>query len=189
MNHPETPLPSFGTILTFWFEETAPKLHFKKDNAFDAEIAERFGDVWRAASDGALDFWAETADGALALIIVLDQFTRNLHRKSPMAFSQDEKALDKATAALVRGFDMDIAEARRSFFYMPFMHAEKLLAQEQSVELFKTRLPGKKNIKFAEEHRDIIQKFGRFPHRNEVLGRQSTEAEQFFLAKGGFNPG
>jgi len=172
-------------VLDFWWNAGAEKW-FAGGEAFDREIRERFGDAWRAASEGALDDWAETADGALALIVVLDQFSRNLHRDDPAAFSQDGKGVALAEAAIAKGFDRAYPPAARVFFYLPFMHSEAMADQERSVDLFR-RLGDRENYFYALVHMDAIRRFGRFPHRNAVLGRKTTEAEAAYLASGGFS--
>jgi uncharacterized protein (DUF924 family) len=176
------------SILGFWFEEHGRNDWFARRDAFDSEIRRRFGEAHRAAVAGELDAMRASADGALALIITLDQFSRNLYRDDPRAFAADAKACDIARGAIDRRFDMVAPKARRAFFYMPFMHSEDLADQELSVALFKARLPGSYNLRYAEDHRAIIRRFGRFPHRNKVLGRESTAEEFAFLAAGGFDP-
>lgn len=171
-------------VLDFWFE-AGPDRWFRKDAKFDAEIASRFGALVEDARTGKCDRWVQSPEGALALVIVLDQFPRNIHRDSPKAFACDPKALATAKAAIARGFDMELPQASRSWFYMPFMHSEVLADQERCIELFK-RSGLDDNLPHAVEHADIIRRFGRFPHRNAVLGRKTTEAEQSFLDGGGF---
>lgn len=175
-------------ILAFWFEETPPKLHFQKNAAFDQEIATRFEDTYLAAIADDLDSWGTSPEGALALVIILDQFSRNLHRDSPAAFAHDAKAVAIAGQAIDAGFDLELPDHQRAFLYMPFMHAEDLALQEKSVALFTKSLPDSNNIQYAEEHRDIIKNFGRFPHRNKTLRRTTTAEEQQFLENGGFDP-
>jgi uncharacterized protein (DUF924 family) len=175
-------------VLRFWFEETKPYQWFRRDDAFDAAIKARFGALHRTAAQGKLDIWRAHPRYALSLIIVLDQFSRNLFRDMPQAFAQDAKALAIAREALDRRFDHLVDDKRRAFFYMPFMHAEDLSVQEECVALFKAQLPTTMNVPFAIEHRDIVRRFGRFPHRNETFGRRSTPEEIAFLREGGFNP-
>lgn len=134
------------------------------------------------------EVWLAHPRYALALIIVLDQFSRNIYRDEARAFAEDGHALDAARTALRRRFDLLCAAKERAFFYMPFLHAEDLETQEQSVAIFKARLPGSSNLPFAIEHFEIIRRFGRFPHRNRLLGRSSTPEEIAFLKAGGFNP-
>lgn len=168
-------------VLDFWFEPENVAKHFEKDPAFDARIRERFGAAHEAAAQGRLDHWAETADGALALLILLDQFSRNLHRGDARAFACDPRARAIADAAMARGDDMAMPEERRKFFYLPLEHSEDLADQERCVELMTSRLTNPINHQYAEAHRRIIARFGRFPHRNEALGRSSTAEELAFL--------
>jgi uncharacterized protein (DUF924 family) len=175
-------------VLSFWFEETRPYQWYRRDDAFDAEIARRFGALHDAASRGKLEVWRAHPRFSLSLIILLDQFSRNLYRDTPRAFAQDAHALDVAREALARRFDHLVDDKRRAFFYMPFMHAENLSVQEECVALFKAQLPTTMNVPFAVEHRDIVKRFGRFPHRNKTFKRPSTPDEIRFLRHGGFNP-
>lgn len=175
-------------VLRFWFEESKPYQWFRRDDAFDAAIKARFGALYRAASEGRLEVWRAHPVYSLSLIILLDQFSRNLFRGDPRTFAQDDHALAVAREAITRRFDQLVHAKRRAFFYMPFMHAESLAVQGESVDLFKARLPSTMNVPFAIEHRDIVKRFGRFPHRNNVLGRTSTPDEIAFLKAGGFNP-
>jgi uncharacterized protein (DUF924 family) len=171
------------TVLAFW-RAAGPDKWFGKDAGFDAEIRERFLGVYAAAAAGALA-WEGDAQGALALVIVLDQFPRNMFRDSARAFAADPLARAIAARAIARGFDQEIAVAERSFFYLPFEHSEALADQERCVAL--NRASGDADaLKWAELHADIIRRFGRFPHRNKVLGRATTPAEQAFLDGGGF---
>ncbi len=170
-------------VLRFWFEESTPKQWFAKDDAFDAAVRERFGDIHAAASRGDLDQWAETPDGALALIIILDQFSRNLYRGEARAFAHDEKTRKVLRRVLEKGWDKKVGADRRSFLYMPFEHSENLADQEHSVKLFKSL--GEENLRYAIAHKKLIERFGRFPHRNAALGRVSTEGEKDYLSKPG----
>lgn len=171
-------------ILDFW-EEAGPKKWFAKDAEFDATIATRFKDTHELAAQGGYDDWADDPDGALALIIVLDQFSRNLFRKSPAAFTQDEKCLRVTHKVIDEGLDKKMREDLRVFAYMPLMHSERLEDQELCIEKLQ-EIGADENINYAKEHRDIIAKFGRFPHRNVALGRDTTEEEREFLDEGGF---
>ena len=171
-------------VLAFW-RAAGPEKWFKKDVAFDAAIRERFAALHEAATSGALDGWSETAEGALALVIVLDQFSRNLFRGDRRTFAADPKALALADAAIKRGFDQQLSRTDRQFFYLPFMHSERIEDQERSVALYQA-LADPQLLPFAEDHADIIRRFGRFPHRNAVLGRDTTPQEQAFLDEGGF---
>ena len=171
-------------VLDFWFE-AGPDRWFRKDGQFDAEIARRFAALVEAARAGRCDRWTDSPEGSLALTVVLDQFPRNIHRGSPKAFASDPKALATAKGAIARGFDMELPADARQWLYMPFMHSEDLADQEMCVELCK-RSGLEDTLPYAVEHADIIRRFGRFPHRNAVLGRRTTEAEQGFLDGGGF---
>jgi len=174
-------------ILRFWFEESKPWQWFRRDRAFDDSIRARFGALHEAARTGKLDVWRAHPQRSLALIILLDQFSRNIYRDDPRAFAQDAQALDIAREATRRRFDKLYGARERAFFYMPFMHSEDTSVQEECVALFKAQLPTTYNLPFAIEHRDIVRKFGRFPHRNKVLRRMSSPEESQFLAHGGFS--
>jgi uncharacterized protein (DUF924 family) len=174
-------------VLDFWFagDETRYRAAwFKQDTVFDTECG-RFTDALRAARSGALDQWADTARGMLALIVLLDQFSRNLHRGSPDSFAADTQARALARDAVARGFGKVLHPIERSFVYLPFQHSENLADQDDSVRLFETlRLAlGDSTVEYAYRHRDLIRRFGRFPHRNAVLGRESTPAELRYLAE------
>jgi uncharacterized protein (DUF924 family) len=178
-------LPDPGEVIAFW-QEAGPPKWYRKDEAFDGEIKRRFGALHKRAAPGELEGWAAEPEGALALLILLDQFSRNLFRGSPEAFAQDERARVVACHALDRGFDRKIDEPLRQFFYLPFMHSEGILDQERCVALCHSLAdPG--NLPFARDHERIIRRFGRFPHRNPVLGRHTTPAEAAFLDGGGFS--
>ena len=174
--------PSPQEIVRFW-RNAGPQRWFKKDPAFDADFKARFEAAHHAAATGTLDGWAADADGALALLILLDQLPRNAWRGSGHMFATDGKALAIANAAIDAGFDRQVDQTLRAFFYMPFMHSESLADQERCVELCADLAD---NLRFAILHRDIIQRFGRFPHRNAALGRSTTPEEQRFLDDGGF---
>jgi uncharacterized protein (DUF924 family) len=170
-------------VLAFW-RAAGPDRWFTKDAAFDDDIRRRFLATYEAAAAGTL-VWDDTAEGALALLIVLDQFPRNMFRGSARAFAADPLAREAATRAIARGFDLAVAVAERSFFYLPFEHSETLADQERGVALNRARGDADA-LKWAELHADIIRRFGRFPHRNAVLGRATTADEQAFLDGGGF---
>ena len=171
-------------VVAFW-TEAGPKAWFKKSEVFDAAIRERFQALHFAASRGELDDWGETAEGALALLLLLDQFPRNLFRGSPHAFATDALARKAARAAIERGFDTEVEPQLRQFFYLPFEHSEHIEDQDFSVAL--CAASGDADLeKWAKLHRDIIARFGRFPHRNACLGRPTTEKESAFLKEGGF---
>ncbi len=176
-------------VLDFWFEETdrgnsIREVWFKTDAAFDRAIGERFLDDHERAAMGAYDGIAETPEGSLALVILLDQFPRNLFRGSPRAFSTDAKARHVSAAALKRGFDTLLLPFQKMFLYLPFEHSENLEDQERSVALFKAL--GNDNLTgYAQRHLDIIARFGRFPHRNAALGRECSDEELAFLNQPG----
>ena len=172
-------------ILDFWFAAGWEKW-WKRSDAFDAEIRQRFGKAYDEAVAGKLDSWMGEPQGALALIIVLDQFSRNLFREDHRAWAQDVKALAFAREAVRRHFDVEIPVTVRNWIYMPYMHSEDMEVQEEGLAYF-ARLENPEVMKSAEEHADIIRRFGRFPHRNHILGRITTPAEQDFLDSGGFS--
>jgi len=172
-------------VLAFWFEEIEPKAWFTKDTDFDRRVTERFGAAHARAAAGELDHWQERAEGALALVLLLDQFPRNMFRDSPRAFASDAGALAVAKQAIVRGLDMELVGDRRIFLYMPFQHSEELADQRRSVELFAERLDSENMLGYARRHLAIIERFGRFPHRNAVLGRANTPEEAEFLEEKG----
>jgi uncharacterized protein (DUF924 family) len=169
-------------VLDFWFKETKPEAWFKSDPAFDAAIKARFEETWRAARDGQLASWEESKDGALALLLVLDQFPRNMFRGQADSFATDQRARGVAERALARGYDLEAPVPVRNFFYLPFMHSEDLADQERSVALARERL-GETHFSypFALNHRAVIERFGRFPARNRALGRATTPEEAAFL--------
>lgn len=178
-----SPDPSPAAVVAFW-KDAGPKKWFAKDPAFDAEIRDRFLETHFAAARRELDGWAETAEGALALLILLDQFPRNLFRGSSHAFATDPLARHYAAAAVDAGFDQAHPVELRAFFYLPFEHSERLEDQDRSV-LLNAGL-GEQEIRYAAIHHEIIARFGRFPHRNASLGRATTDQEQAFLDAGGF---
>ena len=171
-------------IVGFW-RQAGPAKWFKKVWAFDEAIRLKFEPTHHAAARGEYDGWAESADGALALLILLDQFPRNLYRGSAHAYATDGKARAIALAAIDRGFDRQVDPALRNFFYLPFENSENLTDQDYSLAL-SAEAGDEDNLKWAGIHRDIIFRFGRFPHRNAALGRATTEEEQAFLDEGGF---
>jgi uncharacterized protein (DUF924 family) len=171
-------------VLDYW-KSIGPEGWFRKDEAIDREIVEKFGEIHARAAAGALTDWRAKPDSALALIIVLDQFSRNMFRGDARTFAQDALALDLACEALANGFDERVPAELSTFFYMPFMHSESILDQERCVALFHAH-GGGESLKYAIIHHDVIARFGRFPHRNSVLGRHTTPAEAAFLEAGGF---
>ncbi len=171
-------------VLDFWFAAGEEKW-FEKSDEFDAEIIERFKHHHEAARDGAYEHWQETANGCLALIILLDQFPRNMYRGSAEAFAADAGALGLARSMVEKGIDMELPQNVRTWIYLPFEHSEELEDQERCIALME-RSNLDDVIEWAHMHADIIRRFGRFPHRNAVLGRQSTPEEIAFLEEGGF---
>lgn len=168
------------TILNFWFEELEPKQWFIKDNQLDNEIDKRFGALHQKATQGELYSWRDTAKGSLAEIIILDQFSRNIFRDQASSFAFDSMALTLAQAAISKQFDKGLNPQEKSFLYMPFMHSESLAIHNIAQQLFNQ--PGlEHNLDFEKKHRVIIEKFGRYPHRNQILGRTSTSEELTFL--------
>ncbi|RFB06206.1 DUF924 family protein [Parvularcula marina] len=157
-------------VLTFWLEETPSELHFRVDPELDAAIAARFGALFDEAARGALDDWQETPRGTLALLILLDQFSRNLFRGKAEAFAQDEKAQGIAARLVEKGWDLALSPDERAFAYLPFMHAEDMDLQNRSVDLFMSRLPGSTNVSYALGHRKTFHQHGRFPGRYEARG-------------------
>jgi uncharacterized protein (DUF924 family) len=171
-------------ILDFW-KGLGPKGWWRKDEATDSEIGQRFGALVERARWAEFDSWREDPQSCLALVILLDQFSRNIHRGSALAFAGDEKALEIADMALARGHDRQVDEALAGFFHLPFMHSERIADQERCVRLVHgARSAG--SLEYAILHREVIRRFGRFPHRNPVLGRHTTPAEAEYLASGGF---
>jgi uncharacterized protein (DUF924 family) len=196
-------MQEFEDVLTFWFGEldergTADQAHtarwWTKDAAFDQEIRDRFGALHQAIVDGAHQAWLDLPRSRLAYVIVLDQFSRNMFRGTPKMFAADDLALRVAIGGIDRGMDRSVAHDERAFFYLPLMHSEALEVQQRCVELFmawRDDLDGElrdrveSSLDFAVRHRDIVQRFGRFPHRNAVLGRTSTPEELEFLKEPG----
>ena len=175
-----------AAILAFW-RDAGPDRWYSRDDAFDAEVRRRFFGLWQRAAAGELSSWETSDDGALALVIVLDQFPRNLFRDDARTYSSDALAREVTCRAIDRGVDARIDPILREFLYLPLMHSEHLPDQLRCIEL--SRAAGHtENLKWAEHHADIIRRFGRFPHRNRLLGRPSTPEEQAFLDEGGFSP-
>jgi uncharacterized protein (DUF924 family) len=183
-------------VLNLWFAPPGEPEHnrtravwFKKDDAFDAQIRERFGPLIESAFAGALDAWDDTVEGALAKIVVLDQFTRNAFRGTPRSFAGDARALATARVLVAKGADRALPGVRRLFVYLPFEHAEDLATQEESLRLFRTLATDEPAhadlVTWAEQHHAIVARFGRFPHRNAILGRKSTPEEEAFLREPG----
>lgn len=187
--------PRAQQILEFWFgplerraspDAALQRRWFSKSAAFDAELRDAFGSDIERAAKGELDDWADTPRGTLALVILLDQWTRNIHRDSGRMFENDARALGLARTAIERGFDRELNPCERQFLYMPFMHSESLADQTRSLELFEglARDAKESDVRsFARAHYDIVARFGRFPHRNALLDRASSEAELRFLSE------
>lgn len=188
-------------VLDFWLgpldehgfsDDDHRKRWFQKDESFDALLRERFGALHARAARGELDDWGETPRGRVALVILLDQMSRNLHRGTPAMYAHDDEALAIARRALEAGDDEVLEAQERYFLYMPFLHAEDGAAQERCVELFEQaqqelppEIAERFDPKWAVLHRDVVKRFGRFPHRNELLGRESTAEEEAFLKEPG----
>jgi uncharacterized protein (DUF924 family) len=171
-------------VLHFWFDELDNKARFAKDEALDARMRQRFGAMLQAAAASELWAWRNTPQGRLAEVIVLDQFSRNIWRGDPRSFAQDPQALVLAQELVAGGHDQALTPAQRAFAYMPFMHSESALVHQRAVELFSQ--PGLDNeLAFELRHKAIIDRFGRYPHRNAILGRASTANEEAFLAEPG----
>ena len=171
----------YQKILSFWFEEITPAQWWKKDDAFDALLVERFTEVHRQASAGEFFKWRNSPEGRLAEIIILDQFSRNMFRDIPGAFATDPMSLALSQEAVACGADQALTSAQRNFLYMPYMHSESLAIHEVAVELFGNN-GNQSTLEFELKHKRIIEQFGRYPHRNTILGRQSTTEEIEFLS-------
>jgi uncharacterized protein (DUF924 family) len=173
-----------AAIVSFW-GEAGPDKWFEQDESFDHTIRLRFLQTYEAAANGKLAAWEESIEGALALVLLLDQFPRNMFRGEARAFATDALARAVADRALARGFDQATDSTLRPFFYLPFMHSESLIDQDRSVRLYEA-LDETEELHYATAHRDIVLRFGRFPHRNRALGRDTALAEQAFLEADGF---
>lgn len=175
-------------IIRFWFEETRPEQWFQVTESFDNLIRERFAATCDMAGEGLCDSWSADAEGCLALVIVLDQFPRHIFRDRPEAFATDRKALLIAKHAISKSFDQLLDPVKRGFLYLPFQHSEDLHEQNRSVELYGAmKEENRTGYEYAVRHQEVIEKFGRFPHRNYILGRESTPEEEEYLggSKGG----
>ena len=168
-------------IIDFWFSDRVKNQWFSSTPELDKEILEKYEKVWEAASSGELDEWGDDPDGSLALVIILDQFPLNMFRNEAKSFKTERQAVEIARKATKNKFDQKIDRKKLAFLYMPFMHSENLAEQDMSVSLYREKKLDA-NIGFAEHHREIISKFGRFPHRNKILGRESTREEINYLA-------
>jgi len=167
-------------IIDFWFADEVRKLWFKSTAEFDRTICERFEDILKQADRGELDHWTESAEGCLALVIILDQFPLNMFRGSAQSFATEAQSREVARVVIEKGFDKMLPAEQQAFLYMPFMHSEDLADQELALKLFDQ--PGmESNLRFARHHHAIVETYGRFPHRNTALGRTSTAAEIEYL--------
>jgi len=174
----------YGAILSFWFETLQPADWFRKSERLDKQIGGKFGNLHGAACRGELYAWRTGPAGRLAEIILLDQFSRNLYRDTPLAFAQDRQALVLAQEAVLSHADRALEPRQRGFFYMPFMHSESPAIHEWALELFSQ--PGLENqLPYEKDHKAIIDRFGRYPHRNVILGRTSSDEEKAFLKEPG----
>ena len=175
-------------VLSFWLDEVGPKGWYESSEALDAEIREKFGMAWHKACEGSYGFWLTYPSGALAYIILMDQFPRNMFRGQGKAFDSDRIAIAAAKYCVDSGFDLKIDEPARQFFYLPMMHSENLCDQERCVRLMLDRMPetGASNIRHAQAHREVIRQFGRFPYRNAALQRNSSASESAYLEAGGY---
>lgn len=171
-------------VLSFWFDEIDPKMHWRKDPTFDQQIARRFKTVYALAAAGELAHWRSDSPGRLAEILLLDQFPRNMFRSTNAAFATDALALELAQAAVRGQHDRELPQAQRKFFYMPFMHSESIAVHDDARALFDA-LGDQATSSSAARHYAVLKQFGRYPHRNSILGRRSTLAEQAFLAQPG----
>lgn len=178
-----TSLSTARQIVAFW-QDAGPSAWFTKNDEFDGRMRERFLSLYECAARGDLDAWIEDPAGALALLILLDQFPRNVFRGTPRMYATDERARELANRAIGAGHDRQVPAQLQIFFYLPLQHSEHLDDQQRSVEL--TRRLDEDSLRWAELHLDIIRRFGRFPHRNAILGRPSTAAEEAYLSEGGF---
>ncbi|KIN72130.1 DUF924 family protein [Sulfitobacter guttiformis] len=175
-------------VLEFWLDKVGPKGWYAVDEAVDAEIRERFMTTWEAARAGGLSLWLTYPSGALAYLILTDQFSRNMFRDNGTAFALDTAALGVAKLSICKGWDLKIDAAARQFFYLPLMHSENLCDQDRCIRLMVERMPpsAANNLLQTQAHREVIRQFGRFPYRNDALSRQPTRGEQDYAAKGGY---
>ena len=176
-------------VLAFWLDEIGPAGWYNSSDELDQDINARFGAAWESAMDGGLAKWLTHPSGALAYIILLDQFPRNMFRGEGKAFASDKIAIAAAKQAIHHDFDLKIDEPARQFSYLPLMHSENLCDQERCVRMMLSRMPqtGASNLLHAKAHREIIRKFGRFPYRNEALSRHFTTPEREYVANGGYS--
>lgn len=175
-------------ILSFWLDEVSPEGWYRADDKVDAKIRERFLPTWNGLMKGRHALWLTYPSGSLAYIILADQFSRNMFRNSGKTFASDRIGLAAAKSSIDRNWDMRIDEPARQFFYLPLMHSENLCDQDRCIRLIKDRMPetGHNNLHHAKAHREVIRQFGRFPYRNDAIGRETTLAEKAYLASGGY---
>ncbi|EPX79149.1 DUF924 family protein [Litoreibacter arenae] len=175
-------------VLAFWLDELKPSDWYTGGSGLDAKIRERFEPLWERAMGGGLSMWMTYPSGALAYIILTDQFPRNMFRDTGKAFASDKLALAVAKTAISKDWDLKIDEPARQFFYLPLMHSESVSDQERCVRLFLTRMEktGANNLLHAKAHRQVIRQFGRFPYRNEALNRRTTQPESTYMEQGGY---
>jgi len=176
-------MDDWNKVLDYWFSPAAEPHWFEGSAAFDDELRQRFSALFTAASLGELADWEGTAQGALALVILLDQIPRNIYRDNARAFATDEAALAAADRAIAQDFDLSLPAKKRQFLYLPFEHSENLADQLRAVDFFTNRTDDSEGRDWAERHLAVIRRFGRFPHRNDALGRRSTQAERDYLAE------
>ncbi len=174
----------YQNVIHFWFDEIDKSKWYSKDHAFDELISSRFTGLHAQAAKCELFAWRSTALGCLAEVIILDQFSRNMFRGSADSFAQDSLALSLAQSAILAGLDLELTTEQRSFLYMPFMHSESLVIHEQAMDLF-TKLGLASSLDYEKKHKAVIERFGRYPHRNKVLKRSSSDEEILFLQQPG----
>ncbi|SEN66400.1 DUF924 family protein [Palleronia pelagia] len=174
-------------VLAFWLDEVGPEGWYKSDDGLDDTIRSRFTPVYEQATEGGLSLWLTYPSGTLAYLVVTDQFPRNMFREDSRAYDMDRFARAAAKVSIARGWDLKIDPPARQFFYLPLMHSENLSDQDRCVRLFAERMPeATANLLHARAHREVIRDFGRFPHRNAALGRNSGPREKSFLDEGGY---
>jgi uncharacterized protein (DUF924 family) len=181
MSTPEQKIQSAAQIVDFWFSDAVSKRWFRSTKAFDDELRDRFEATVQAALRGELDDWLSSSTGVLALVILLDQLPLNIYRGTAESFAGEARSREAATVAIEHGWDQQLPSQQRAFLYLPFMHSEAVADQDRAVALFHAAgLEG--NLRWAKHHREIVRRFGRFPHRNRILGRESTAEEEAWLA-------
>lgn len=170
----------FRQLIDFWFSDQVKPLWFNATPAFDQQLRDSYETLWQQGMDGELESWTESAEGCLALVILFDQLPLNMYRNHARSFSSEQLARNVADLALLRGFDQQLSDEQKAFLYLPFMHSENLQDQARSLALFE-KAGLEENLRFARHHYGIVERFGRFPHRNKALGRDSTQAEIDYL--------